>query len=93
GIIGLIIYTYLALVRLKTFIGFKIRTFNVFLLIGFLAFALYSVVDVATAIPMPFIGMITFMLVVCEKYSNHNDFTDIRFGNHFIKNEIEKKIN
>ncbi|MCR4660684.1 MAG: O-antigen ligase family protein, partial [Clostridia bacterium] len=47
GIIGLIIYTYLALVRLKTFIGFKIRTFNVFLLIGFLAFALYSVVDVA----------------------------------------------
>ena len=67
GIVGLFGYAFMAFARLKTFI--KKYTFNIFLLIGFLGYAGYSMVDVGTAMPFPFAAMVTFMLVLTEKYN------------------------
>lgn len=86
GLVGLVGYGYMALSRLRTFIAK--RDFNVFLLIGFLGYALYSMIDVGTAIPLPFVGMTTFLLVVCEKLSDA-DMNDVRLKRHFFRTERE----
>lgn len=87
GLVGLAGYTYMALSRLRTYI--HRRNFNVFLLIGFLGYAFYSMIDVGTAIPLPFVGITTFMLVVCEKLSDHEEMTDVRLKKHYYRTERE----
>jgi hypothetical protein len=67
GLVGVLGYAYMAVSRLLTYC--KKYTFNLFLLIGFLGYAGYSLFDVGTAMPFPFVMMCTFMLVLTEKYS------------------------
>jgi len=69
GIVGLLGYSIMAYSRLRTF-GRK-YSFNLFLIIGFLGYAAYSMMDIGTAIPFPFVAMTTFMLVVAEKYNSY----------------------
>lgn len=74
GLVGLLAYAFMAICRLKTYA--KKYAFNVFLLIGFLGYAGYSMMDVGTSTPFPFVMMCTFMLVVCEKYNKYMTFGD-----------------
>lgn len=68
GIVGVLGYAFMAFFRLKTFI--KKDLFNLFLLVGFLGYAGYSMIDVGTAMPFPFVAMCTFMLVLTEKHNS-----------------------
>ncbi len=70
GIVGLIGYTIMAFMRMKTYV--KKKVFNIFLTIGFLGFAGYSMIDSGTVMPMPFCAILTFMLVLTEKYNAYN---------------------
>ena len=90
GLVGLVGYMYMALARLRTYIAK--RDFNVFLLIGFLGYAFYSMIDVGTAIPLPFVGMTTFMLVVCERLADMEEMTDVRLKKSFYRTEREVSL-
>ncbi len=78
GIIGCIGYAIMALSRLKTYA--KPNTFSLFLTIGFLAYAGHSMLDVGTATPFPFCAIVTYMLVICEKYNtySHQQKVDVK---------------
>ena len=87
GLVGLVGYMYMALSRLRTYINK--RNFNVFLLIGFLGYACYSMIDVGTAIPLPFVAITTYFLVVCEKLADFDAMSDVRQKWHYSRTERE----
>ncbi len=71
GIVGLAGYAIMAFFRLKTYI--RKNAFNIFLTLGFLGYAGYSMIDCGTVMPFPFCAIATFMLVLIEKYNTYND--------------------
>ncbi len=76
GIVGLIGYAIMAFFRLKTYI--RPRAFNLFLTLGFLGYAGYSMIDCGTVMPFPFCAIATFMLVLTEKYNAYADNSPIK---------------
>ncbi len=76
GIVGFIGYAIMAFFRLKTYI--RPRAFNLFLTIGFLGYAGYSMIDCGTVMPFPFCAIATFMLVLMEKYNAYADSQPIK---------------
>lgn len=82
GIFGLICFGYKYFVQIK--ILFKKRLFNFFLIAAFIGYEGYSMIDVMTFSPVPFMMLTVLLIVVCEianKRENYEKITDFSFYN------------
>lgn len=75
GIIGLIAWLYMTIVRLGVLA--KKDKFNMFMLFAFLGFEGYSMINTGDFSPLPFVTMLTFMFVLCAKHNAANDLPSI----------------
>ncbi|MGN0797804.1 MAG: O-antigen ligase family protein [Christensenellales bacterium] len=71
GIIGLVAWLFMTIVRLGVLL--KKDAFNIFMLLAFLGFEAYSMVNTGDFSPLPFTTMLTFMFVLCAKHNAAND--------------------
>jgi hypothetical protein len=65
GILGILAYGYQSLVRLFTLIE-KIHPFNFYVLMVFIGFGGYSLVNVGYFIPLPMVAFLTQMMIVVK---------------------------
>jgi len=68
GLLGIFAYGFQELIRLFTLFESKNR-FNLFVLLSFLGFAGYSLVNVGYFVPLPSVATLLFMFMVAERHN------------------------
>ena len=68
GLLGVICYTYQYFVRFKTLFEVK-SLFNIFVLLSFLGFEAYSMVNIGNFAPLPYVVMLFYMFIISDRYN------------------------
>ncbi len=71
GIVGIVAYTFQAIVRTVTLIEKRIL-FNLFVAFSILGFGGYSMVNVGYFIPLPMVAVLTQMFILVERNNRYN---------------------
>lgn len=75
GVVGILAYVYYYIARyVIVFKGIKKNTFNIFVLIAFIGFEGYSMMDTGTFVPIPIMAMVILLTLVLE-ITNKNIFS------------------
>lgn len=91
GILGVICYGYQYFVRFKNL--YKKRTiFNAFVLLSFLGFEGYSMVNVGNFAPLPYVVMVIVMFIVVDRYNNCVSCDEKLFNDEKIQFLYKNKI-
>lgn len=71
GILGIFCYSYQYFVRLKTVFSSK-NAFNIFVLLSFVGFEGYSLVNVGNFAPLPYVVIVIVMFIILDRSNQMN---------------------